>query len=61
MNSEIIFHIFFHRLSILIEDGCGVTAFKFLAEITPVEDFLYPIPSDYRNRAEEIKGRYGQK
>ena len=59
MNIEI-FYIFF-RLNILIEDGCGVTAFKFLTEITPVEDFLYPIPDDYKNGAEEIKGRYGQK
>ena len=38
-----------------------MTAFKFLAEITPVEDFLYPIPDDYKNGAEEIKGRYEQK
>ena len=41
-----------------MEDECGVTGFKLLAETTPVENFLYPIPDDYRNGAEEIKGRY---
>ena len=32
-------------------------AFKLLAEITPVEDFLYPIPNDYKKDAEALKGR----
>ena len=60
MNIEIFF-TFPPRLSILIEDGCGVTGFKLLAEISPVEDFLYPIPDDYKKGAEEIKSRYRQK
>ena len=48
---------FFFRLKILFEDECGVIAFKLLAEITPVEDFLYPIPDDYKKDAEALKGR----
>ena len=44
----------FFRLKILIEDDCGATGFKLLAEITPVEDFRYPIPDDYQKDAETL-------
>ena len=47
----------FFRLKILIEDDCGATGFKLLAEITPVEDFLYPIPDDYRKDAETLTSK----
>ena len=50
----------FYRLNILVEDHCAVIGFKLLAEITPVEDFLYPIPDDYKNSAEAIKGEIFQ-
>ena len=45
------------RLVILLEDDCGATGFKLLAEITPVEDFLYPIPDDWNKDAEEYRGK----
>ena len=43
---------------ILLEDDCGATGFKLLAEITPVENFLYPIPHEWNKDAEEYRGRY---
>ena len=47
----------FPRLIILIEDDCGATGFKLLAEITPDEDFLYPIPEIDKEGAKQYTGK----
>ena len=45
------------RLIILIEDECGATGFKLLAEVTPAEDFLYPIPEIFQGGAKQYRGK----
>ena len=44
------------RLNILIEDDGLVTGFKLLVEITPVQDFLYPIPEIFQKGAKDYRG-----
>ena len=40
-----------------MEDDCGVMGFKLLAEITPAEEFLYPIPESSKESIKQYLGK----
>ena len=56
MVLHLLIALLFSRLNILLEDDCGATGFKLLADITPEEEFLYPITKEFTAGAESYRG-----